>query len=370
MSVIKPRGELYLGLMSGTSLDGIDAALVDFQSVTNFTLVASDFTPYSPETRQQLAHLAQHNQHLESGADSPLHFSLAELYADAALSLIDQAGLNKHQIKAIANHGQTVKHEPNAERPYSLQLGDGQSIANLSGIRTICQFRQADLAAGGQGAPLMPAFHQAAFKQHQQAAVVNIGGIANITKLGRNLIGFDTGPGNCLMDQWIERNQNSPFDRDGAWADSGQLDRNLLATLLEDEYFHQAAPKSTGTDYFNLDWLQSMMAPGLAAQDVQRTLLGLTTETIAREVERHLDKGVCWICGGGSQNVALMNSLKARLAKFDIQPSDNAGIPSDFMEAMGFAWLGFCFDENLPSNAPGVTGADKACVLGEAFVPA
>lgn len=367
--------QIFIGLMSGTSLDGVDAVLVEFESSHKFKMLSSLFKPYSTQLRTQINSTAQNNSGLLKNQDSPLHDFLAPVYADICEQLIESSNLKKSSITGIANHGQTVKHEPLAKTPYSLQLGNGQLIANLTGLDVFCQFRQADLAVAGQGAPLMPAFHYAWLQDelntHESVTILNIGGIANITHLGEPTIGFDTGPGNVLMDQWIEKHLGKRYDKNGCWAKAGSVIETLLNKLLNDPYFTLASPKSTGTDYFNLDYLYRC-EPNLdsfTAMDVQATLLQLTIESIALEIENRCNSGIVYICGGGAQNQTLLTQLKARLSNFKIQATDALGLPSDWVEAVGFAWLGYCCKNNINSNMPSVTGAQQEVVLGQIFKP-
>jgi len=304
---------------------------------------------------------------------SPLHISLAPLYASACDNLLRKAKVSASQLSGIANHGQTVKHEPKAHPAYSLQLGDGQTLANLSGVTTFTQFRQADLAQGGQGAPLMPAFHNALFANRQKALILNIGGIANITRLAEPVTGFDTGPGNVLLDQWIEHKRDLTYDNNGAWAKQGKVNTDLLIALRSDRYFVEPHPKSTGTDHFNLAWMRAKY-PALdtvAPADVQATLVRLTVDSISHAVlSLGNDNGLVFVCGGGAKNPMIMQGLESTLKSFEIQTTDALGVPSDWVEAVGFAWLGYCCAHGIESNIPSVTGANKRVVLGEVFHPA
>lgn len=365
-------GELFIGMMSGTSVDGIDAALVEISSKHSLRVVATEYTPFPSALRGEINHAALNNTELFKNEDSPLHETLASHYADAAISLIDKAGISAVDVTAIANHGQTVRHEPNHTPPFSLQLGDGQRIAEQTNIATISQFRQADLAAGGQGAPLMPAFHDAMFGQTDNGYVLNLGGIANITCLGAEVIGFDTGPSNCLMDNWIERNLGKRYDDGGEWAQSGEVLPDVLALLLQDPYLQQAAPKSTGTDYYNLSWLEERVTnlDDYRPVDIQATLLAFTVQSIALALSQQgASGGQLYACGGGAQNSYLMESLRQELAGFVVAKTDELGVPSDWVEAAGFAWLGYCYLHQLPSNLPSVTGAAEHLVLGELYSP-
>jgi len=364
--------ELIIGLMSGTSVDGIDAALVSFESACKLSVVETEFTPFSDDLRAAINSTALNNSMLFRNEDSPLHKELAEHYAQASLSLIKKSALRTGDISAIANHGQTVRHEPNATAPFSLQLGDGQLVADRTRIRTISQFRQADIAAGGQGAPLMTAFHNVLFGRSDDAFVLNLGGIANISRLGAQVVGFDTGPGNCLMDQWIEQHLGQRFDRDAEWASSGTRIESVLSQLMTDPYLHEPHPKSTGTDHYNLHWLNRQI-PDLGdypPEDIQASLLAFTVESIGLALEQlNARTGELYVCGGGAQNPAIMASLKHRLNSFEIDKTDALGVPSDWVESVGFAWLGYCKQHNIPSNLPSVTGADKPVVLGQTFTP-
>jgi len=378
--------ELIIGLMSGTSVDGIDASLVEFQSANTLSVLESEFTPFNSQLRASVNHLALNNQSLQQESDSDLHAELARHYANASLSLIKKAGVSPASISAIANHGQTVRHEPNASPAYSFQLGDGQIIADLTNIKTLSQFRQADLAAGGQGAPLMPAFHQALFGggkfgqkelRKKNSYVLNLGGIANISQLGEKVIGFDTGPANTLMDQWIQRHLNLGFDKNGEWAATGKVLTTVLDTLLLDPYFSAGYPKSTGTDYFNLNWVSKLVKNlnHYAPADIQASLMSLTAKTVALGLKQ-IDKNSAdntvsdiYVCGGGAQNHTLMSALSDELPNFQIRLTDELGIPSNWVESVGFAWLGYCRLHNIPSNLPSVTGAKKSVVLGEIYNP-
>ena len=357
--------ELYIGLMSGTSVDGIDATLVDIRSPSDITVIDTQFTAFDAELRAQINTVALNNTALYSCSDSILHSKLADNYSQAVLSLIKKAGINIKDVRAIANHGQTVRHEPNATPPFSLQLGDPQLIANQTQISTACYFRQADLNVGGQGAPLMPAFHQAIFSDNRKAAcyVLNIGGIANISLLG-----------NTLLDQWIMQHHGKKYDDNGKWAQSGQCIPELLTCLLEDSYFTELHPKSTGTDYFNLNWLQQSY-PCLTRhkpEDVQATLLSLTVRSIADSIKKLSSASSqydIFICGGGAHNTPMINELERELIYANISTTDTIGIPADWVESAGFAWLGYCLIHGIPSNLPSVTGAKKKVVLGELFEP-
>lgn len=369
----KRRPQLFIGLMSGTSLDGVDATLVEFTDAHTFIVKSSYFLAYDEQLREQLNFTAQNNEHLHCNEDSPLHFELVQVYAQACQQLLKASNVTASEISGIANHGQTVKHEPLANPPYSLQLGDGQELANLCGIRVYTQFRQADLAAGGQGAPLMPAFHNAWLSKRIQSdhptLILNIGGIANITKLGKTTIGYDTGPGNVLLDQWIQKHQSRSYDQKGEWASTGSINNELLENLLNDDYFRLVHPKSTGTDYFNLDYLYSHHPniENFRPEDVQATLIEFTSHSIALEIEKFSQQGNIYVCGGGAHNCTLMSSLMARLPNFKVQSTESVGVPSDWVEAVGFAWLGYCCHNHIASNMPSVTGASKRVVLGEAF---
>ena len=369
--------ELIIGLMSGTSVDGIDAALVEFKSPKLLSVLETEFTPFDSQLKASINALALNNTLLQQESDSELHSELAKHYANASLSLIKKAGVSTDSISAIANHGQTVRHEPNANPAFSIQLGDGQIIADLTGIKTLSQFRQADLTVGGQGAPLMPAFHQAIFGGQKNSYVLNLGGIANISQLGTNIIGFDTGPANTLMDQWIQRHLNQDFDRDGQWASSGKKETTVLDALLADPYFSADYPKSTGTDYFNLDWLNKRIEnlSSYAPADIQASLLALTALTVALGLKQITGKSAdetkneIYVCGGGAQNQALMGALSEELPNFNVKLTDELGIPSNWVESVGFAWLAYCRLHDIPSNLPSVTGAKKSVVLGEIYDP-
>ncbi len=361
---------LYIGLMSGTSMDAADAALVDF-SFTPPKLIATQHNQLDAELRAALLALCVPGPN-EIERMAELDARLGELFAETALALLKKSGVSATTIQAIGSHGQTVRHQPTGPYPFSLQIGNPALIAQRTGITTIADFRRADIAAGGQGAPLVPAFHNAVFRSPEHdRVIVNIGGIANITVLPKHAkqpaIGFDTGPGNVLLDAWAERHLGKRMDEDGRFAASGKVHEALLNTLLHDDYFSLAPPKSTGREHFNSAWLDVALQQDadISAQDVQATLCELTTASIANAIQKYAPVTTeVLICGGGAHNVHLMQRLRARLKPCSVESTEKYDISPDWVEAMAFAWLAKQTLEGKPGNLPSVTGAKHAVVLG------
>lgn len=362
------ESQLFIGLISGTSIDGIDAALVDFSGDSPHIL-CTHALPWSG-LQDELRHLCQPGDN-EIPRLADLDRRAGEHFAQTAMELLADAGLTPDQIAAIGSHGQTVRHQPpgNGQPGFSLQIGDPNIIAEVTGITTIADFRRRDMAAGGQGAPLAPAFHQAIFaKAGQTQIVANIGGISNITVLQGTdkVFGHDTGPGNTLLDAWCLKHQGTPFDRDGKWAVSGSVLPQLLHKLLQDPYFDTAHPKSTGPELFNLTWLDSALAtlPAIPApEDVQATLLALTAQTLVGDIKEHNPEQV-YICGGGARNPALMAALQAQLPDSQLNTTEALGVLPEWVEAAAFAWLAQQTLNHLPGNAPQATGAARPVILG------
>ena len=358
--------------MSGTSLDGVDAALTEFIDTPGQRLqskVLKTYTlPFSPELREEL--LALH----ESGVNE-IHRTamagnqLARLYADAVNGLLAEANIQPSQISAIGCHGQTIRHRP--ELGYTIQIGNAALLAELTGINVVSDFRSRDIAANGQGAPLVPAFHQAVFGHPQiNRTIINIGGIANLSILnnGKEVIGFDSGPGNMLMDAWAEKHTGARYDESGNWAMTGQVIDRLLSQLLAHEFFTLSPPKSTGRDLFNLEWLRSHLSPDDLAHAVQRTLLALTAHSIADAVQKHApNTDEIYLCGGGAFNHALIQHLRLLLHPVKIESTDILGIHVSAVEAAAFAWLARQALLKAPGNLPCVTGADGLRILGAIY---
>ncbi|MEF1289063.1 anhydro-N-acetylmuramic acid kinase [Vibrio sp. M260118] len=360
--------ELYIGIMSGTSLDGVDTALVEMEA-GNAKLLGSNDYPIPEPLKQRLlkVSLGQSTNLVEIGQ---LDHLLGKLYVQAVKALLEKTGYSADQITSIGNHGQTVFHQPTGETPFTTQLGDANIIAALTGIDTIADFRRKDIALGGQGAPLVPAFHQSIFSSTDSSVVVlNIGGIANISVLrpDQAVIGYDTGPGNMLMDAWCHKHTSKAYDKDAALARGGQVNQDLLATLLQEPYLALSAPKSTGRELFNLAWLESIICKlDISIEDIQRTLCEYTACTIANEINKFTqgDAPELLVCGGGAHNPLLMKRLREHLPNWRVLLTDDKGIDSNNMEAIAFAWLAYRRIHNLPSNLPEVTGASKAVSLG------
>lgn len=363
---------ICIGLISGTSLDAVDAAACEFaDDATWRRLIATRAHPYPGALRAELLALQRHPDTPITLRDlARLDAAIGDCFAEAAATLMRDLGLNGTEVVAIGSHGQTVFHDPLSLHT-TTQLGDPNRIAARTGVRTVADLRRADMAHGGHGAPLMPAFHHALFAGEHTQVVANIGGIANITVLpgaGRgHVFGFDTGPGNALLDDWVQHHLGSPYDRDGAWAASGTLDPALLQRGLADPYFGWPAPKSTGRDYFNLDWLNARDADlaARATADVQRTLLELTVESLASAIETHAPSAAgLLVCGGGARNRFLMERLTARLPRLRVSDTGAHGLDPDWVEAAGFAWLAQRTVLGLSGNLPAVTGAARPVVLG------
>ena len=362
--------ELYTGLMSGTSMDGIDAGLFDL-SGNQATLLASHCKKYSPALHTQLEAALRIVEPRSADLDA-LDREVGEHFAAAANELLEIAHVPAEQVTAIGSHGQTIRHEPDAPDPYSLQIGSAAVISELTGIATVSDFRSADIAAGGQGAPLVPAFHAAVFRRtDENRVIVNIGGIANITVLPADMsapvTGFDTGPGNTLMDIWIHRHQGESFDLNGEWAGSGRHDVRLLAAMLLDPYFRSPPPKSTGREHFNQAWLSSyLQGTTRETNDVQATLCELTAVSIADAIEQYAPATQrVLVCGGGAHNTYLMQRLAASLPDMGVTSTGTAGLDPDWVEAAAFAWLAKQHLAGKPGNIPEVTGASKPVVLGK-----
>ncbi|BCK88378.1 anhydro-N-acetylmuramic acid kinase [Sideroxyarcus emersonii] len=359
--------DLYIGIMSGTSLDGIDAALVDL-SQTSPRLVASHYQPYAGPLREALLSLHQvsHNELHQAQLTAN---QLAREYASATQVLLNKARMTPEHVQAIGCHGQTVRHRP--EHGYTIQLNNPALLAELTGIHVVGDFRSRDIAAGGQGAPLVPAFHDRVLRHSGiHRVIVNIGGIANLTDLppGSTTTGFDSGPGNLLMDAWIARHQGHAYDRDGAWAASGKIIPALLQRLLAESYFATLPPKSTGRDLFNLAWLERHLSGEESPADVQATLLALTGDSIAAAAQRFCTGAEeLYLCGGGAHNAALVSHLQRALPHCRILKTETLGIAADWMEAIAFAWLAQQALHLHPANLPAVTGAKHPCVLGAIY---
>jgi len=379
--------------MSGTSADGIDLALVDFANNTT-KLVAKYYQPYDQKTHQAITSLYTNSINEIDRAFS-LDVQLAHQFSDAILKFIAQERLLAEHIIAIGNHGQTIRHRPqtvitNVQNAFTLQIGCNQTLATLTNIRVIGQFRRKDMALGGQGAPLVPAFHKALLVDHQEKPtdtfIVNIGGIANLTflpsssttNIDRIIKGFDIGPGNALMDDWYQQHHSdSRYDKNGDWAAQGCINKNLLNHLLSDEFFQLPAPKSTGREIFHLEWLQNKLQNfSVDAVNVQATLSALTAQTIGNEIIKLSHSGNVFLCGGGVLNRHLYQSIKQHLAEntaqnaqFSLSTTDEVGIDSEALEAMAFAWFAYAFDQKIYGNIPAVTGARKAAVLGTSYQP-
>ncbi len=360
---------LYLGLMSGTSADGIDAALVQFPAGGGCRFVRGLTARWEPVLRARLVALGEGGP-LESLEElGELDARIAINFAAAANQLLDEAGLDRRQVRAIGSHGQTVRHRPLADPAFTVQLGDGNRIAELTGITTVADFRRRDVAAGGHGAPLMPAFHLAMLgTAGEDRAVLNLGGIGNLTLIPRDGMprGFDTGPANALMDGWCQRHTGRTFDADGAYAASGAVDTALLAGWRADPWFDLPPPKSTGREQFHLAWAEARMGEGeYAAADVQATLLELTAVTVA-DALRAQQPDTCrvLVCGGGVHNRQLMHRLAALLPGVAVESSAVHGLDPEYMEAMGFAWLAQRTMDGLAGNLPSVTGASGPRILG------
>lgn len=365
--------ELYIGMISGTSVDGVDCAIVEFSS-GSVRLVAARTFPYPDDLRNRLETLIR-TPRVTLRDLGRLDVACGRFFAESALATIADAGLDTGAIRAIGHHGQTVYHEPDGDESFTLQIGAAAIVATATGIETVADLRATDMALGGQGAPLVPAFHAACFADGSEARViVNIGGIANITTLipEQPVLGFDTGPGNTLMDLWTERCLGQDFDRDGAWAATGSFIPDLLDSMLQDPYFSRRPPKSTGRELFNADWLDNYLASRASdadAADVQATLAELTARTIATAVtELKLSAAKLIVCGGGAHNGFLLSRLAAVHAG-EVTTTSGVGIDPDWVEAAAFAWLARARVRHEPGNVPTVTGARQEAVLGGLYSP-
>ncbi len=352
--------------MSGTSLDAIDAVVVSINSTC--ALQASHTVAIPSDLRQQILKISS-NHPITITDIGTIDHTLAKLYTTAVIELLEQAQIPASSITAIGNHGQSVCHQPTGASPFTVQLGDANLIAALTGIDTIADFRRMDMALGGQGAPLASAFHQYLFQPRDSTTVVlNIGGIANVTVIDTQgkVTGFDTGPGNLLMDTWCERHIGKPYDHNAAWAEQGEVNHALLGQFISDDYLSKPPPKSTGREHYNARWLESQITGTLLPQDVQRTLCEFTALCVAKQLHNYQHGSCCevLVCGGGANNPLLMLRLQHHLSKWRVIPTSKRGIPVDYMEAMAFAWLARQRMHNLPSNLPSVTGATKRASLG------
>jgi anhydro-N-acetylmuramic acid kinase len=377
--------DLYLGLISGTSADGIDAALVRFDDAPQpgmplrAALVHGATYAWDPALRAQLVELGQRTQQLSLDELGELETRIGEAFAEAALTAIAESGVARTRIAAIGSHGQTLRHRPAGRNhdgrwPFTLQLGDANVIAERTGLRVVADFRRRDVAAGGHGAPLLPALHAALLSSAQESrAVLNLGGIANLTLLpadGGAVRGFDTGPANGLMDAWCLRHTGHGFDAGGAFAAQGQVLPALLARWLAEPWFAAPPPKSTGRDHFHLGWVQGQLAGDEAPADVQATLLALTARTVADALRAtQPDTTRVLVCGGGVHNPHLMRSLAEALPDAAVESTAAHGIDPDCVEAMGFAWLARQTVHGLPGNLPSVSGAAGLRVLGAIYAP-
>jgi len=359
--------ELYIGLMSGTSADGINAALVDFSHAAP-KLIHSYYSPFSSELRQTILALYQPGTH-EIKRMGELDITLGKIFANTVNLLLQESNTPAKNIRAIGSHGQTIRHYP--DNHFTLQIGDPNIIAATTGITTIADFRRRDIAHGGQGAPLVPAFHHTIFAHtHKNRAIINIGGISNITLLSDNpkqpLLGFDTGPGNALLDDWIEKHLQQPYDKHGAWAAQGNINSALLKTLLSDSFFKRPPPKSAGREYFNLAWLKNYLPDSISPVDVQATLTALTALCIINAIKNYFSEGELFVCGGGIHNLFLLEQLKnyADASQFSLHSTQELGVDPDFIEAIAFAWLAKQTLMGHTGNIPAVTGAAQPAILG------
>jgi anhydro-N-acetylmuramic acid kinase len=363
--------EFYIGVMSGTSMNAIDAALVSFDDSTRATIHARLSADYPESLLRRLRSAASRPAETNLIETSALNIAVAQSFATIILNLLDDAHIEPKLVRGIGSHGQTVLHLPDGAEPFSLQLGDPGTLAAATGMTVVADFRNTDIALGGQGAPLVPAFHRYMFGDpSEDRAVVNIGGIANVTLLPANgdTTGYDTGPGNVLLDEWCREANDAPYDDQGNWAAGGEVDATLLATLRGDAYFVAAAPKSTGTDYFNLKWLKQKLlhcTPQPSRQDTQATLSELTALEIAQPLK---NMGEVAICGGGAFNADLMTRLQRALPDSHIATTEQWGIDPAWVEATAFAWLARERMAGAPTNIPTVTGASASVSLGGIYL--
>ena len=358
--------ELYIGLMSGTSLDGVDAALVDLGRAP--ALIAAEFAPYPDAVKTAL--LAVHEPRAdELHRAAVLGIGLSELYAAAVRRLLENSRVSEKAVRAIGCHGQTVRHRPASG--YTLQLGNPAWLAERTGIAVVADFRSRDIAAGGQGAPLVPAFHAAWFRDaRRHRVIINLGGIANLTDLPPRgpVIGFDTGPANLLLDAWARAHLGRDFDRDGALAARGRPVETLVEAALADPYFGRSPPKSTGRDHFNLEWLRRLGVERHSVEDVQASLAELTARSVGDAVARFCPGAEeAYLCGGGARNPDLVGRLKSALSGVDVASTERLGIHPDWVEAMAFAWLAQRCLKGEPGNLPEATGAHGPRVLGAIY---
>ena len=362
---------LYIGLMSGTSIDAVDAVLVDLASPAP-SLIATHSHPIADDLREAILTLC-------SGDVTSLptlghtHIALGELFAQASLRLLDLADIAANDVAGIGSHGQTIWHAPNGEKPFTLQIGDANIIAELTGITTVSDFRSRDVAVGGQGAPLAPLLHQHQFASARTSrAIINIGGISNITFLSPEIpaFAFDSGPGNVLMDGWIAKHRGRNFDEKGSWARGGMVHKALLAKLQQDAYFSKGAPKSTGRELFNSAWLETKLESfnqPMAPVDVQATLAQLTIQTLVNALKEHGEPEEIYVCGGGAHNRVLMEGLADALATTTVSTTEALGIHPDWVEAIAFAWIAKQTMDGRAVETCGFTGARTPVVLGAIY---
>ncbi|WP_036301677.1 anhydro-N-acetylmuramic acid kinase [Methylotenera sp. L2L1] len=361
--------QLFIGLMSGTSLDGVDVALVTFNHLQHPQLLKTHFVAYSPTLRAQILAL-QHPTDNELETTALIGNTLARLYATAVNELLSAAKIDAKSVTAIGCHGQTIRHRP--ELGFTMQIGNAALLSELTGITVISDFRSRDIAAGGQGAPLVPAFHQDVFahKKHNRA-IINIGGIANITYLSSSgaIFGFDSGPGNMLLDAWIKQHLGLDYDADGQWSSTGRIIEPLLDAMLSEPYFSAPPPKSTGRDLFNDAWLNHWLTTQqYAPNDVARTLVALSALSIANAINqycREIDE--IYLCGGGAKNKLLASDLQSLMGQVRLESTDKLGMGVDWVEAIAFAWLAKKCLSQESANLPEVTGAKGLRILGAIY---
>lgn len=366
----------YIGVMSGTSLDAIDVALIETSPTAQPRLIAHHTAEFSAEMHNELTVLIR-SQQCQLSQLGELDIQLGLAYADAINNLLNSLSMPASQVDGIGCHGQTIFHSPNSNYPFSMQIGNGNVVAEKTGITTVCDFRQRDISNGGQGAPLVPAFHAAMFRSDSEnRVIVNIGGISNISILSANphsiLRGFDTGPGNTLMDTWIQKHKQQAFDNEGLWANSGKVNQKLLMQFKTEPYLSRQIPKSTGCELFNLNWLSHQLSCAddneLEPQDVQATLLAFTVSTIVEAIQQYASQtDAVYVCGGGAKNAVLMRELQSALNTIKLMTTSDIGLDPQWVEAAAFAWLAEQTLNHNPVDLRQVTGAQSPNILGAIY---